>query len=332
MQKNAIIKIAGFLIILVILFKVFSIIFDGGYWFNKKFIYDRNARAAAFTLEPEGQIDVLNIGDSLSTTALAPMELYRDYGYTAYNLGQDLQTPPESYFALRSALKTQPIKVVFYEVHNLYLHHDDYEFPTTLLSEAYETEFPFFRYHYVWLKYWSKRSIRHYFHGFLVNDGHDPYTGGEYYNWDSESREPLYIFYKLMMKETANLCKRNGIRLVLYSAPSPVCYFDISRHNTTADLAAELGVDYLDANYDRDKIQMDWKTDTHDCGDHLNLSGSRRMTVYLADYLTENCDLTDHRGDPDYQAWEDLWPAYEEEIIQMENIYYTILEDQLGFY
>ena len=134
MQKNAIIKIAGFLIILVILFKVFSIIFDGGYWFNKKFIYDRNARAAAFTLEPEGQIDVLNIGDSLSTTALAPMELYRDYGYTAYNLGQDLQTPPESYFALRSALKTQPIKVVFYEVHNLYLHHDDYEFPTTLLK------------------------------------------------------------------------------------------------------------------------------------------------------------------------------------------------------
>ena len=98
--------------IFVILLEIFCVLFDGGYWFEKKFIYDRNARMAAFELEQKGQINVLNIGDSLSTTSLAPMELYRDYGYTSYNLGQDLQTPTESYFALKTALKTQPIKAV----------------------------------------------------------------------------------------------------------------------------------------------------------------------------------------------------------------------------
>ena len=77
MNRKVIAKIAGFLVIFVILLEIFCVIFDGGYWFEKKFIYDRNARMAAFELEPKGQIDLLNVGDSLSTSALAPLELYR---------------------------------------------------------------------------------------------------------------------------------------------------------------------------------------------------------------------------------------------------------------
>ncbi|MER2026294.1 MAG: hypothetical protein ABS874_03495, partial [Lachnospiraceae bacterium] len=183
-----------------------------------------------------------------------------------------------------------------------------------------------------WLKYWKPRSIRHYFKGFLVNDGHDGYTGGEYYDWNSTERHWINKYYVAVLKKTVELCRRKGIVFVLYSAPSPVCYSSISIHNTLADLADELRVPYLDANYDRDKIEMDWKTDTHDCGDHLNLSGSRKMTDYLADYLVSSTDLPDHRNDPAFQAWTDLWDPYAKEIIQMENIYYTILEDQMGFY
>ena len=318
--------------IFVILLEIFCVLFDGGYWFEKKFIYDRNARLAAFELEQKDQIDVLNIGDSLSTTSLAPMELYRDYGYTSYNLGQDLQTPVESYYALKTALKTQPIKVVLYEAHNLFSGTPGYEFPESLLSERLKTDFPFLRFHYVWLKYWKPRSIRHYFKGFLVNDGHDGYTGGEYYDWSSTEHHWINDNYVAVFKKTVELCRRKGITLVLYSAPSPVCYYTISYHNTLVDLAKEVGVVYMDANYDRDKIYMDWKKDTHDCGDHLNLSGSRKMTNYLADYLASNADLPDHRNDPSFQAWTDLWDPYAEEIIQMKNIYYTILEDQMGFY
>ena len=87
MNRKVIAKIAGFLVIFVILLEIFCVIFDGGYWFEKKFIYDRNARMAAFELEPKGQIDLLNVGDSLSTSALSPLELYRDHGITSYNLG-----------------------------------------------------------------------------------------------------------------------------------------------------------------------------------------------------------------------------------------------------
>ena len=236
--------------IFVILLEIFCVLFDGGYWFEKKFIYDRNARLAAFELEQKDQIDVLNIGDSLSTTSLAPMELYRDYGYTSYNLGQDLQTPVESYYALKTALKTQPIKVVLYEAHNLFSGTPGYEFPESLLSERLKTDFPFLRFHYVWLKYWKPRSIRHYFKGFLVNDGHDGYTGGEYYDWSSTEHHWINDNYVAVFKKTVELCRRKGITLVLYSAPSPVCYYTISYHNTLVDLAKEVGVVYMEKGID----------------------------------------------------------------------------------
>ena len=78
-------KIAGFIIGLMILLKIMSFLFGGGFWFAKGYIYDRNARNAALSLETKGQIDVLNIGGRISTTALPPLEQFRDNGYTASN-------------------------------------------------------------------------------------------------------------------------------------------------------------------------------------------------------------------------------------------------------
>ena len=97
-------------------------------------------------------------------------------------------------------------------------------------------------------------------------------------------------------------------------------------HNAVAKFAEECGVEYMDANYDRDKIQIEWENDTFDGGDHLNLFGARKMTTYLGDYLARECDLTDHRDDPAYQSWQELWTDYEREIRDMEGTSYPILE------
>ena len=76
-MKN-VFRLAAFALATVIFLTAVSIVFDGGYWFSKGYIMDRNARNAEITTETPGQIDVLNLGDSLSTSALTPLELYRD--------------------------------------------------------------------------------------------------------------------------------------------------------------------------------------------------------------------------------------------------------------
>lgn len=324
-------RIAAFLAGLLIMLKIMDVFFDGGYWFRQNYIFDRNARIAEITVEPPDEIDVLNIGDSLSTSALAPLELFRDYGITSFNCGQDGQTPTEGYVALKTALKDQPVKVLLIETEFFFKIEDGYNYPQSMFAEQLRYTFPSLRYHYVWQRWLKKRGFRKYYKGFLVNDGHDPYTDGEYYDWDSEERAEIPKMHRSEFYRMLALCKKNNIKLVLYSAPSPVCY-DIAMHNAAADLAKEAGVDYIDANYDRDKIKMNWKKDTHDKGDHLNLSGSRRMTKYLGDYLVSRCDLTDHRGDPDYQSWVDIWPDYEATIEEMKGTFYSIMEDHLGGY
>ena len=328
-MKN-VFRLAAFALATVIFLTAVSIVFDGGYWFSKGYIMDRNARNAEITTETPGQIDVLNLGDSLSTSALTPLELYRDYGITSFNLGEDMQYTKEVYYALKLALRTQPIKVLLLEAGTLYHDHDSLEEAQIGLSEFWESKFPAFRYHNLWKMLFRKKGFRVYYKGFLVNEGLDPYVGERYYNTDNENRYPMDKDQKDDFDRIYRLCQENNIKLVLYSAASPVTYF-YAMHNSIADLAEEYGIDYLDANLDIDLVGIDWETDTHDNGDHLNLFGTRKMTVYLGNYLRDNCDLPDHRSDPAYQEWTDLLVPYEQTIEEMRGTYYSELEDLLGY-
>ena len=148
----------------------------------------------------------------------------------------------------------------------------------------------------------------------MVNEVSTPYEGDMPYMNTADTdvfkipEDQLYVFEKIY-----DLCQKEGIKLVLYSVPSPHCY-DMRQHNAYAKLAQEHGIDYLDGNVDIEKIGIDMATDYFDDdGDHLNLCGTRKMTVYLGDYLRDNCDLEDHRDDPAYRSWADQLTDYEEE-------------------
>ena len=83
---------------------------------------------------------------------------------------------------------------------------------------------------------------------------------------------------------------------------------------------------FLDGNSNPELLHIDWEKDTFDEGDHLNLFGSAKMTEYLAQYMEKNCSLEDHRGDPAYRSWDELIPAYEQEIKDMVGTGYPEIE------
>ena len=103
-MKN-IIKIAGFVAVLIIIIGLLGFPFRGGYWYTRGYLADRDCRIAGIQEEPEGQIDVLNVGNSLCDVSLIPLELYRDYGITSYNMGRDLQSKAGTYYAIKTALR-----------------------------------------------------------------------------------------------------------------------------------------------------------------------------------------------------------------------------------
>ena len=328
-MKN-IIKIPGFVAGVIIIIGLLGFPFRGGYWYLRGYLADRDCRIAGIQEEPEGQIDVLNVGDSLADIAITPVEMYRDYGITSYVMGRDLQKCIETYYAIKLALRTQPVKVVLWETHNLSKHQGGFDPYIIGVSEYAKYRSQFIKYHYVWKRWMEGKGIRNYFKGYVVNEAVTPYEGDmPYMNTDDTEvfkipDDQMYVFKKIY-----KFCQKEGIKIVLYSVPSPHCY-DMRQHNAYAKLAEEYGLDYLDGNIDFEKIGIDAATDYFDKdGDHLNLFGTRKMTRYLGDYLRDNCDLTDHREDPAYQSWADQLAAYEKEVKDMEGTSYPKIEEEI---
>ena len=285
----------------------------------------RDARLAGIDKEQPGQIDVLCVGNSLGICGVDPMELYRNFGYTAYNAGCEMQMPVETYFTIKKALETQDIKVIMWEANNLSKHHKNLDAYGSRLAEGMRYQFPFLRYHYVWKNRINGFIPRRYFKGFAVNEVIKPYTKGPYYDYSDEhtdvfAKEQYYYFDRIK-----RMCDEKGIKLVLYGVPSPVSY-NIRMHRGLAKMAKEGGVDFLDGNEVLEEIPIDWDKDTFDEGDHLNYYGSKKLTDYLAKYLVKECDLVDHRGDPAYQSWTDLLTDYDQEIRDMEGTSYPRIE------
>ena len=63
---KSILKIAGFTVLLILMIGLLGYPFRG------------DCRIAGIQEEPEGQVDVLNVGDSLADIAITPVEMYRD--------------------------------------------------------------------------------------------------------------------------------------------------------------------------------------------------------------------------------------------------------------
>ena len=62
----------------------------------------------------------------------------------------------------------------------------------------------------------------------------------------------------------------------------------------------------------------------------MNLSGATKVVTYLGNYLSEKKDLTDHRGDPGYQDWDEELVEYDQLVKDMDGkSFQDIKEEQV---
>lgn len=92
--------------------------------------------------------------------------------------------------------------------------------------------------------------------------------------------------------------------MILISTPSTVNW-NYARYNGISELASELGCEYIDMNLMTEEIPIDWDKDTRDKGDHLNYFGAKKVTSFISNYLSKTKLLVSHKGDSDYQKWDE---------------------------
>lgn len=268
-------------------------------------------RANGLLAEPEHSLDVLVIGDSESFSAISPMQMWEEHGFSAYVCGTVGQYLNESYHYLRQAFETQSPKVVLLETNAIYR---DSSLSNYLFAKG-ELLFPVLRYHDRWKSMKPGDCFRRIkythieeFKGFQIADITQPGPTEEYMIPTDEA-ENIPGMNRINLREIQTFCEGHGAELVLVSVPSRLNW-NYKRHNGIAAYAEKYGISYLDLNLEREAVSIDWETDTRDAGDHMNYAGAVKVTDYLGNYLKEAYDLPDHRKEPGYERWRESLKQY----------------------
>ncbi len=316
-------RIAGFLALLLVLIAIASALMRPALWFDRKLIQNRNARAAQMRGQAEDTIDIMNLGDSLSLSSYSPVELWKERGYTSFNIGMDGLRMIEAVYAVEEACSRQKPVCLMMEALPLLRYERKTEMQETVSMPLYHT-FDFLRFHSIWKKAVEEPGIMIYHRGYIVNGKSRPYEGPADYMtdrpMDDHYKTAVPAFNRFLFRRIHAFCRKNGITLVLYSAVSPENY-NLPRKEVLEAFAREENVPYIDLNDYADEMGIDWSAHTSDGGDHLNVYGAALNTLFLTERVQETTGLTftDHRGDDRFRDWEEEVPAYEQLVEDMRG-------------
>ena len=285
-----------------------------------------------------GNNDVIFIGDCEVYSNFSPMEMYRQQGITAYVRGTSQQLIWQSYYILKETLKYETPKVVVYNVnamrydapikeefHRLTIDKMKWSQEKVEIIQASMTEEEtFLSYVLPILRYHSRLTeLTAEDWEYLYRDKYSTYNG---YLMKKEvlpvgklpTKRPLanYQFSDTCydyLEQMAQLCKENGVELVLVKAPSLYPFWYEEYSSQIAQFAQTHQLRYYDLTQEVDAIGLDFTQDTYDAGLHLNLSGATKLSGYFAKVLAENHGIPDRREDAAIAAeYEEKLRLYDE--------------------
>ena len=302
-MKKLIIRFIVFILILFIILLILSRILIPKNNSEEAGMHD--IKAMKILGEGDNTIDVIVYGDSESYASIIPMQLWSEYGYTAYVCGTSGQTLPDTCRIAYDTLKKQNPKIIILEADTIYA---GTEISVPIARVLYEI-LPIMEYHNRWksltLKDFGKIEYteRDANKGYHYLSKEDPADDTNYMTY-SEEVEQIPRLNKLYLKLLKSYFEYKDAEFVIVSVPS-CTNWSYAKHNGLKQFADEEGIEFIDLNVLKDEIKIDWKTETADKGDHVNYPGARKVTKYLGDWLVSKNILKSHKDDENYNYWND---------------------------
>lgn len=295
--------------------------------------------------EPEGTIDVLFLGASTVRNGMSPVEMYKEYGFTGYSRATSIQAPVISYNLLLETVEQHDLKAVVIDATTLsqvtnnvgemegkYHEAIDYmpmsKYKWNIISEITKNgdyslaDFlvPLYRYHDRWNELTEQDFTYQNWRKDYPYKGQYPILKITNYKFpddymkegvsqDSEfvvTNESISYFDKMIQ-----VCKENDIEFVIVK--TPVGSWDVEKHEIIKNYADNSNVEFIDFNLPelQEKISFDSSRDYCDDGRHPNITGAKKMSLYLGEYLNTICDFEDKRNKEEYKAWNESCELYE---------------------
>ncbi len=295
---------------------------------------DSTERYAEFWNDP-GEYDVWFMGTSHVYYAIQPMELWNHYGIRSYDLAAPSSHMPQVYWTMMCALQYSQPKVIVLDTYKVHLD-KKYQEKESLIHTGIDSipmSFVKIRGIYDIFDKWEDRFEYIYdfsvYHNRWEELGKDdfvvkgPKTKGARFKNSVINNSSFQCIEKEEMSDTDTLgflylekiieeCQKRKIKLVLTKLPFNGTEEMQKAMNAVPKIAEKYGLECLDMIYEENLLEYEV-----DFGDeaHVNLFGAGKITKYIGDYLTNNCDLTDYRDsvevaekwNADYESYQRLW-------------------------
>lgn len=338
---KAVIFLAGFIFILI---TVTYIIRTNG---------DVKDRFVGFYAEKENTIDAIMVGSSPVYPFYSAPKLYGEQGIAAYPLSTNNQRPKAIKYLLKEAQKTQDPSLFLIELRMFTMPDEEWEDTMVFTrgvtdnmkyswnrvqainalvsdkSERYTYYFDIFKYHSNWktmvmpsqLACWRYEKA-HPLKGLEIKYGVGPADWTDL-SQITETQEPaaeqVEVLYDLL-----SWIGDSGKDALFLISPYVMEETDRKQFNYIIPIIEEAGYQVLDLNCHVEEMGLDFGTDFYDYGSHVNALGEAKCTAFLGEYLKENFDLPDRRGQAGYESWDSAWELYQEAQAEAEA---SCLED-----
>ena len=114
----------------------------------------------------------------------------------------------------------------------------------------------------------------------------------------------LYEKTEKYYRMTIELAQENNIPILIVISPyAGISIQEQTCFNSAKEIAKEYNVPFINYNLLFDEIGLDYSTDMAD-GNHLNYRGNQKFSLEVGAYIKKNFDIIDHRGEADYQTWQ----------------------------
>ncbi len=284
-----------------------------------------------FYEQEEGTIDVMFYGSSHTYSDINPAVLWDQEGISSYDLAGSLQPLWNTYYYMKESLKYQRPKVMVVELVRAIESRDYIEeartvtntFGMRLSKEKIENIrvstpdnlIPYLLGYPVYHSRYSELTRA----DFTANlgDPHGKASKGYYPLYVTKSYDSMADMSEVTesselapkseeyLRKIIDLAKEEEIPLVFMISPyQGIIESEQKIFNRCSEIAEEEGIPFLDFNLMYEELGLNPATDMAEAS-HLNYRGTKKLSSYLATWLSEHYELSDHRGDVKYVSWDE---------------------------
>lgn len=301
----------------------------------------------------KGNIDVMFFGSSHVENFFSPLDLWNEYGITAYNFGNPEEPLPVTYQLIRNVVYRKKPKVIVLDAsmfnssekydYDAPMHYALDSFPVTKeklnsINDIFDNRddrlgmlFTLSTYHSRWKNIGNdhKDDINYFMQGTLsyghvYTMGIEKFASPEYSNNIADiADENIDIKY---VNKIAEYCSENDIELIFVSTPYILSEHEMGNINYLEQFANDNNIPFV--NYNRMGSVIDSQIDLYNVG-HVNQSGLHKVTTHFGSYLKSHYNLIDYRNIESYGDYYKKYDTYKalkyESILSVDSLQSTLM-------